>query len=114
MGTLYHERLNAQRGIRTQITLDAETGLPIIAATQNIAPIIEANRQAANDFDRLAVRGGHARWRRIASIPNVIIEQLTQRGIMRGNTVLDEKKFLQFLSDPDNRYFRTDGGGRLV
>ena len=47
---------------------------------------------------------------KIASIPMTVIDRLNQKGIMRGFHVLDQKKFKEWLNDPDNRFFRTKQG----
>jgi hypothetical protein len=47
---------------------------------------------------------------KIASIPLTVIDELNKQGIMRGFHVLDQKKFKEFLNNPDNRFFRTKQG----
>ena len=36
----------------TTIEIDSETGLPLIVQTQDLKPIIEANKRQANAFDK--------------------------------------------------------------
>ena len=88
----------------TWIETDAETGLPIITYTQDIKPIIEANKRAASNFTGTNEQG----ITRVASIPNVVVQRLMQTGIW-----YDQKAMARWLDDPANRFFRTDDGRRL-
>ena len=95
------------RGSVSGFVRDPMTGRFELFQTQHVLPILEGNKTARSDFDP-SYRGNRMRARRVASIPNVIILQLKQRGIWG-----DEKKMLRWLSDPDNRAFRTDNARRL-
>jgi hypothetical protein len=74
---------------------------------QDISGILESNKAQFNAIDERAKWG---EWTKIASLPNVVIDDLNKQGIMRGFAVLDEKRFRHFLNDPDNRFFRTRPG----
>jgi hypothetical protein len=74
---------------------------------QDISGILESNKAQFNAIDERAKWG---EWTKIASLPNVVIDDLNKQGIMRGFAVLDEKRFRIFLNDPDNRFFRTRPG----
>lgn len=85
---------------------DGEGGL-IVKHEQNVAPILEANKAVYNQTDE------RARWgelTRVAEIPNSVIADLNRQGIMRGFTVIDQKRMKAFLNDPDNRFLRTRPG----
>ena len=82
-------------------------GKYVIETSQDISGIIESNKAQFNAIDEKAKWG---EWTKIASIPNVVIDDLNKHGIMRGFAVLDEKRFRAFLNDPDNRFFRTRPG----
>jgi hypothetical protein len=82
-------------------------GKYFIENSQDISGIIESNKAQFNAIDEKAKWG---EWTKIASIPNVVIDELNKQGIMRGFAVLDEKRFRLFLNDPDNRFFRTRPG----
>ena len=85
---------------------DGEGGV-IIKDEQNVAPILEANKAAYNQTDE------RTRWgelTRVAEIPNSVIADLNVQGIMRGFTVLDQKRMKAFLNDPANRFLRTRPG----
>lgn len=72
----------------------------IIQTQQDTTPIVDANKAAYNDAPE--------RWgdmTRIASIPTTIYFDLKRKGI-----VDDPAAFKRWLSDPDNRFFRTRGG----
>lgn len=47
---------------------------------------------------------------KIASLPLAIINDLNQKGIMRGYFIVDQKAMKKWLNDPENQVFRTRGG----
>ena len=79
-----------------------------IQQEQNIDELIESNKKAYNNAE--------TKWsdqlfgNKVASIPFTAIDKLNKEGIMKGFTVLDQKRFFAFLNDPDNLYFRTKPG----
>jgi hypothetical protein len=79
----------------------------VIETKQDITGIIESNKTQFNAIDEKAKWG---EWTKVASIPNVVVDDLNKQGIMRGFAVLDEKRFRAFLNNPDNRFFRTRPG----
>jgi hypothetical protein len=101
-------------GIRTEIARDPETGVPIIRRSQDVAGVLDQNAREAADFDAARVARNPGGFRHVARIPMVVFAQLRAAGIVEGMQVVDEKRFLQFLSDPDVRKLRTDNGGRLA
>ena len=103
MPTLY-EKYDEVTTRYTEIVEDAETGLPLITYTQNIKPIIEANKRRAANFTGTNKHD----ITHVASIPNVVEQRLMQTGIW-----YDEDAMNAWLDDPDNRFFRTDDGRRL-
>ena len=82
-------------------------GNHFIETKQDISAILESNKAQFNAIDERAKWG---EWTKIASLPNVVIDDLNKQGIMRGFAVVDEKRFRIFLNDPDNRFFRTRPG----
>ena len=78
-----------------------------IETKQDISAILESNKAQFNAIDERAKWG---EWTKIASLPNVVIDDLNRQGIMRGFAVVDEKRFRTFLNNPDNRFFRTRPG----
>jgi len=103
MPTLY-ERYDPVTTRYTEITTDSETGLPLITYTQDVKPIIEANKRAAANFTGTSKTG----WTKVASIPNVVVQRLMQTGIW-----YDEQAMNVWLNQRDNRVFRTDDARRL-
>ena len=79
----------------------------VIETKQDITGILESNKAQFNAIDEKAKWG---EWTKVASLPNVVVDELNKQGIMRGFAVLDEKRFRIFLNDPDNRFFRTRPG----
>lgn len=102
--------------MRSTLIRDTDYRTPIIRTYQDVTPIIEANKH-----DQLAYesrfQNNPMRLRRVASIPFVVMQYLTRIGIIErgrgGYRVRDQKAFMRFLSDPDNRHLRTDNGRRL-
>jgi hypothetical protein len=82
-------------------------GKHFIETSQDISQIIEANKAEFNAIDEKAKWGEFAK---VASLPNVVIDDLNAKGIMRGFAVIDEKRFRDFLNHPDNRFCRTRPG----
>jgi hypothetical protein len=111
-GSVLYDNTDHEARLRTRVVVDIETGLPLIITTQNVRPIIEANKKAANGVDR------HVQRRRrlagsgmthIASIPRVVWRQLVEQGVTR-----DERRLLKWLSERDHRFFRVDDGKKLA
>lgn len=85
---------------------DGEGGV-VIEHSQDVSAVLEANKKVYNQVDE------RARWGefdRVAEIPNSVIADLNVQGIMRGFTVVDQKRMKAFLNDPANRYLRTRPG----
>ena len=84
---------------KDEITLQTE---------QNVDALIEQNKKEYNNAE--------TEWadqlfgNKVASIPFTAIDNLNKQGIMKGFTVLDQKKFFAWLNDPDNLFFRTKKG----
>ena len=79
-----------------------------IKQEQDVSALIEQNKKEYNNAE--------TKWsnqlfgNKVASIPFAAIDKLNKQGIMKGFTVLDEKRFFAFLNDPENLYFRTKPG----
>ena len=79
-----------------------------IQQEQNVDSLIEANKAEYNAAD--------TKWsdqlfgNKVASIPYAAIDKLNKDGIMKGFSVLDQKRFFAWLNDPDNLFFRTKPG----
>jgi hypothetical protein len=84
---------------KDEITLQTE---------QNVDALIEQNKKEYNNAE--------TKWsdqlfgNKVASIPFTAIDNLNKQGIMKGFTVLDQKRFFGWLNDPENLYFRTKPG----
>jgi hypothetical protein len=97
---------------RSTVWRDAETGVPVIRHAQNVDPILDANKRQASDY---VPNRNPMGLRHIARIPNVVVLQLQQRGLLdhKGRPA-DERALLRFLSDPENAFLRVDNGRRLA
>jgi hypothetical protein len=79
-----------------------------IKQEQDVSALIEQNKKEYNNAE--------TKWsnqlfgNKVASIPFAAIDKLNKQGIMKGFTVLDQKRFFSFLNDPENLYFRTKPG----
>lgn len=77
----------------------------VIDHTQDTTPVLEANKAEYNQQDGTYGKGvAH----KVASIPNVVWQDLVRRGIAN-----DQKALLKWLENPDNRLFKTRPG-RLI
>jgi hypothetical protein len=110
----FYEDSNDTTRIRTEICADAETGLPVLRAVQDVAPILEQNDRDRADYDAAKAARTPGGFRHIARIPMVVVRQLRDAGIIKGMTVVDEVRFFKFLSERDNRRLRCDNGKRLA
>jgi hypothetical protein len=84
---------------KDEITLQTE---------QNVDALIEQNKKEYNNAE--------TKWsdqlfgNKVASIPYTAIDHLNKIGVMKGFSVLDQKRFYAWLNDPENLYFRTKPG----
>jgi hypothetical protein len=75
---------------------------------QNVDALIEQNKKEYNNAE--------TKWsdqlfgNKVASIPYTAIDHLNKIGVMKGFSVLDQKRFYSWLNDPENLYFRTKPG----
>ena len=81
----------------------------IIKQEQNITDIIEANKADYNATDSKSGWGDTLN-NRVARIPLTVFAELEKQGITRGFTIIDKKRFKDWLNNPDNRVFRTRAG----
>ena len=76
--------------------------------SQDVSALIDQNKKDYNSAE--------TKWsdqlfgNRVASIPYAAIDKLNKDGIMKGFSVLDQKRFFAWLNDPDNLFFRTKPG----
>ena len=80
--------------IRT-VHADGDGGI-VIETKQDITDILEANR-IQREFDKQRT-GFLNELHHVARIPNAVIDDLNQKGIMRGFAIVDEAAFAQFLN----------------
>jgi hypothetical protein len=81
----------------------------IVTQQQDITDIVEANKADYNATDSKASWGDTLN-NRVARIPLSVFTDLEKQGITRGFTVIDMKRFKDWLNNPDNRVFRTRAG----
>ena len=81
----------------------------IVTQKQDITDIIEANKADYNATDSKA-NWGDTLNNRVARIPLSVFTDLEKQGITRGFTVIDMKRFKDWLNNPDNSVFRTRAG----
>jgi hypothetical protein len=81
----------------------------IVTQKQDITDIIEANKADYNATDA-KTSWGDTLNNRVARIPLTVFAELEKQGITRGFTILDMKRFKDWLNNPENRVFRTRAG----
>ena len=79
----------------------------IIEQKQDITSIIEANKAEYNQSMSRSGWSDDAFGNKVASIPLTVFAELDKQGITRGFTVIDMKRFKEWLNNPDNQVFRT-------
>jgi hypothetical protein len=93
--------------IRTEVSHDSHEDVTTFKRTQDVEPILNANREDFKDAN-----GGWTQnrdMRHVASIPNVVVEQWLKAGI----NVFDNNdwpKVLRLLDMPQYKYLRTSPG----
>jgi len=96
-----------QNNKKTSVGLNDKDEITI-QQEQDVTALIDQNKKEYNNAE--------TKWsdqlfgNKVASIPFTAIDKLNKQGIMKGFTVLDQKRFFAFLNDPDNVYFRTKPG----
>lgn len=107
MGLLW-DMANLEGGIQTGTEYDPVTDELTVVHRHDVEPILELNKILYNDGT-----GGYGptrEWRRIASIPNIILEKwLKEEGIRYWDSE-DTHKLAAKLDDPEWRYLRTAPG----
>jgi len=78
----------------------------ILATTQDVTEIVEANKRQVNQ----ATRKIDPVMTHVARIPDTVIDDLNRKGIMQGFVVKDQSRFKSWLNHPDNRVWRTYPG----
>lgn len=108
-----YNKLNRRTGICTTLERDDDTGLLVFKRHQNLAGIVEFNRQLAAIQDRHAARArrlrGNSNTIHVAEIPMVIWLRLEKLGITK-----DDKALKKWLSQREARAFRCDDGRKLA
>ena len=87
---------------------DVDDGGVVIAKEQNISALIDANKEEYNTAN--SKWSDNALENRVARIPMAVFDDLQKQGITRGFTVIDQKRFKEWLNNPDNKVFRTKAG----
>lgn len=82
----------------------------IVKQTQDIGAILEANKADYNETDKNTKWSDGQLSNRVARIPLTVFQDLEKQGITRGFTVIDMKRFKEWLNNPDNQVFRTRAG----
>jgi hypothetical protein len=92
---------------KTEFISDANDNA-VIRQSEDLTPYLEANKAEYNQAS--TTWSSEPLGNKIASIPNIVIDQLNKDGIMQGFQVVDQKRFFNWLNNPDNRFFRTKPG----
>lgn len=94
---------------KTVVHADGDGGI-IIETREDISAILEQNKKEYNSFDERAKWSDDLLGNKIASIPFTVIDELNKQGIMRGFSIVDQKRMKAWLNERDNRVFRTRTG----
>ena len=90
--------------VKTTGWFDTNTGDVHMSTFQDIGEIVKKNRADRKAFaiDKNSATGRFGEFAKIASIPNVVVDNLMKSGVW-----FDRVAFRKWLNDPDNRLFRT-------
>ena len=101
---------DAQSGITEYFHYDPDTDGFAIESRQDVTALVETNKALWNDTEK-STRYGDGIGGRVASIPNVVLMELSKQGIVSASgVILDEKRMKRWLNDSSNRCFRTRPG----
>ena len=97
-----------RKSLDQKIVMKTECGETFIERTENYDAIIESNKIEQNAFKSGDLLNNTQKHRRkVAEIPaNLYFDLLRKFGSPQQNW----KKWKQWLSDPENKFFRTDSG----
>ena len=91
------------KDINSKFFYDENKDRVTIAKTQDISDIVKANKAQYNEGTKVG-----AEFRKIASIPLVVMEELIKQQIFDTQfQLIDPKAFNRWLQDSDNQVFRT-------
>ena len=76
-----------------------------IVTQQDVEPVLAENAAQRRDAPKHKFNNDGDRVTKVASIPNVVMIELRQKGILA-----DPDRFKKWLNDPENTVFRTRGG----
>ena len=90
--------------VKTTGWFDSNTGDVTMSTFQDIGEIVRKNKADRKAFaiDKNSATGRFGEFAKIASIPNVVVDNLMKSGVW-----FDRVAFRKWLNDPDNRLFRT-------
>jgi len=114
MGAIRYEEVG-RLGVSSALLQEAgERGL-VLRHRQDVLPILEANKREQADYNPRLQHTNRGGFRKVASIPLVVWQRFAEWGIvtLRPFKVIDERRLLRILSDPELRWLRTDNGARL-
>lgn len=95
-------------GTKELFHYDHTTDDVYIETVQDVSPFVdEAKALHAMTDERAGWKGD---LHRVASIPDVVMRDLINKGIFRGYHCLDERAFKRWLNDSANRCFRVRPG----
>lgn len=92
--------------VKTNLKL--QDGRMFVVRTQDVEPIVEANKRAFDYDDR---RFKSESFNHVARIPLVVIEKwCNDNGVKYQEFMNDENILRKFLNDPDHKFLRTKPG----
>ncbi len=78
-----------------------------IEDSQDVSEILSNNKRDAIDQAYKMKGFQDAKMYKVASIPLIVVQQLSQKGIMYPNgAIKDKERMKKWLNDPDNKNFR--------
>ena len=97
-----------EKGLTEYFHYDPEHDRVTIETVQDVTGFVEQNKALLAQSSR---HDSYGDVERIASIPDVVLMELSKQGILSpGGAILDRKRLKRWLNDPDNRLFRTREG----
>lgn len=106
---MYKLPIDYDEGHNTNMYIDRWAKEATIVTSQDIEPYLKQNKaERNNDIGSIKRFRDGALGKKVASIPNIIVDQLMKDGIWA-----DSKRFWKWLDQADQKVFRTNTGSLL-
>ena len=106
---MYKLPIDNKDGHKTNMYMDRWATEATIVSSMDLEPYLKQNKQERkDDIGSIKMFRDGALGKKVASIPNIVVDQLMKDGIWN-----DSKRFWKWLDQADQQVFRTNTGSLL-